>query len=253
MGQGHGQGGRPPALCPGRRRQTYVQKKHLNFRLRFHLDPQHTQHLDAFLFSSIIIFIISATSNQFLYRRCIRDGELSRRSASPSRTSPCLCDLVTKAGRTTAAQRSPWPPMQRLPLLLIIEESKKKNTAAAAEGSPTCDHDHRGIGRPPEEARHHITARHWHCGCNSALPILRDSDGRPARLSVLSATGRIEARFQAIDLLLADEGRRAFLLRMLLESCPFPASPAIGHVLPSARGATCTQYGRATCGAKPLL
>jgi len=147
-------------------------KKHLNFRLRFHLGPKHTQRLDAFLIL-LIIFIISVTSNQFLHRRCIRDGELSRRSASPSRTSPCLCDLGTNAGRTTAAQHSPWPPMQRLPLLLITEESGKKTTAAAAEGSPTCDRDHRGIGRPPEEARHHITARHWHCGCNSALPFPR--------------------------------------------------------------------------------
>lgn len=56
-----------------------------------------------------------------------------------------------------------------------------------------------------------------------------------SRLTVLSATGRIEARLQAMGLSLAEERRRAFLLRMLFESCPFPASPAIGHVLPSAR------------------
>ena len=36
-----------------------------------------------------LLLIISVTSNQFLHCRCIRAGELSRRSASRSRTSPC--------------------------------------------------------------------------------------------------------------------------------------------------------------------
>lgn len=89
-----------PRFAPGRRRRRQtadVQKKDFeNFRLRFHLGSLSTHNISSssthLCYFFIIIFIISVTSNQFLHRRCIRDGELSRRSASPSRTSPCLCD-----------------------------------------------------------------------------------------------------------------------------------------------------------------
>lgn len=74
----------------------------------------HTQHLvfvDASLFFFIIFFIISVTSNQFLHRRCIRDGELSRRSASPSRTSPCLCDQPRNERWTHYSTAQPVVPL----------------------------------------------------------------------------------------------------------------------------------------------